>query len=914
MAPKKKRVPTPPASARTKPPSETAARGKLIDVWKGTTPIECFSCHQKTRSLDRNAPPSKPKYVYWLQAKWKNGKRQPVGRECYSCYKVRRRNFPTLSQEELCEKRKEKVVDDKFWELRADLVGERNELKAEGHVNIQQLILKSKETFGERFVTGTFVPLGEFAEKRRLKYEDEDTLGKLIAAKYPEYEVVTDANGVLGVEILDQTGSEYKFKRGARESTRLMKKKTFASKADAEEDFAMSVAKTEQKADLARARSAHEVGCGSLVESGEMPKRETSPSIEPRSSRHSRAISEAASGPAASVASDVKCSTPRKGMAVAALRRPGPASRKRLLAKQCHVERDDDEGSHADDEDDDHPGCEESERKTSAERTLCSAEDVLAKSLAVFGAGKHLANTKQKRAVEKTVGSIRRWGRKCGAIECDEAQRLSQRCFDEADAMEERQSVFDIAREDFATLVLAPGPPTIARISAIDGLKAENVASLTVAGCARISEAALTDAAAAAAHYAALSAKHGEEACPSFGMAKITSNDVPPGNAMLVTHSQRTALLSHLERIFKLSDFQAMVDAATLYVAPLAKRSASALLCSDTEDALAKMRDEDNDWVFGWAPQLFFDLASVYVMARLGECLVQSKKCPKADHRLVKIVFDNSAKLSARVRCYHKTIHGIGHHPAKRIWGVVVETARAIEEVVTYNVDIESAKRWVEKLSTAHATGEHEKCANALVDVCDGPERDLALRFARYAGAHSGSEPQEYNADAELVTVGNEFCHAVVLCVGTVVKATSLHAEVIDDFIGNGAKEGSLDVDAGGGEIVQKVHDEAHWENPDNLPDCVALLMVTEAACTFLKEFNLSKDSLVLQGLELAGLHISLWKVVNTDITPTFTHVHKLRRLAELFRNQVWNKAGVARARAFHGDDFSRCRNSWTRP
>ena len=280
----------------------------------------------------------------------------------------------------------------------------------------------------------------------------------------------------------------------------------------------------------------------------------------------------------------------------------------------------------------------------------------------------------------------------------------------------------------------------------------------------------------------------------------------------------------------------------------------------------------------------------------------------------MKIVFDNSAKLSARVRCYHKTIHGIGHHPAKRIWGVAVETARAIEEVVTYNVDIESAKRWVEKLSTAHATGEHDKCANALVDVCDGPERDLALRFARYAGAHSGSEPQEYNADAELVTVGNEFCHAVVLCAGTVVKATSLHAEVIDDFIGNGAKEGSLDVDAGGGEIVQKVHDEAHWENPDNLPDCVALLMVTEAACTFLKEFNLSKDSLVLQGLELAGLHISLWKVVNTDITPTFTHVHKLRRLAELFRNQVWNKAGVARARAFHGDDFSRCRNSWTRP
>ena len=379
---KKKRVPTPTASARTKPPSETAARGKLIDVWKGTTPIECFSCHQKTRSLDRNAPPSKPKYVYWLQAKWKNGKRQPVGRECYSCYKVRRRNFPTLSQEELCEKRKEKVVDDKFWELRADLVGERNELKAEGHVSIQLLILKSKETFGERFVTGTFVPLGEFAEKRRLKYEDEDTLGKLIAAKYPEYEVVTDANGVLGVEILDQTGSEYKFKRGARESTRLMKKKTFASKADAEEDFAMSVAKTEQKADLARARSAHEVGCGSPVESGEMPKRETSPSIEPRSSRHSRAISEAASGLAASVASEVKSSTPRKGMAVAALRRPGPASRKRLLAKQCHVERDDDEGSHADDEDDDHPGCEESERKTSAERTLCSAEDVLAKSLA----------------------------------------------------------------------------------------------------------------------------------------------------------------------------------------------------------------------------------------------------------------------------------------------------------------------------------------------------------------------------------------------------------------------------------------------------------------------------------------------------------------------------------------------------
>ena len=42
--------------------------------------------------------------------------------------------------------------------------------------------------------------------------------------------------------------------------------------------------------------------------------------------------------------------------------------------------------------------------------------------------------------------------------------------------------------------------------------------------------------------------------------------------------------------------------------------------------------------------------------------------------------------------------------------------------------------------------------------------------------------------------------------------------------------------------------------------------MVTEAACAFLKEFNVSKSSLVLQGLELA--------VVNTDITLDFTHAH----------------------------------------
>ena len=56
-------------------------------------------------------------------------------------------------------------------------------------------------------MTGTCVPIEEFAHKRRLTYDDTESLCHLTAAEYPEYEIVYDANDVLCVEILDQTGS-----------------------------------------------------------------------------------------------------------------------------------------------------------------------------------------------------------------------------------------------------------------------------------------------------------------------------------------------------------------------------------------------------------------------------------------------------------------------------------------------------------------------------------------------------------------------------------------------------------------------------------------------------------------------------------------------------------------------------------
>ncbi len=73
---------------------------------------------------------------------------------------------------------------------------------------------KGDKQFERDFVTGTFQTLSRFAQLRRIKCETQNELIELIKFKYPDYRIVVNKQGEVGVEILDQVEGEYRFERG----------------------------------------------------------------------------------------------------------------------------------------------------------------------------------------------------------------------------------------------------------------------------------------------------------------------------------------------------------------------------------------------------------------------------------------------------------------------------------------------------------------------------------------------------------------------------------------------------------------------------------------------------------------------------------------------------------------------------
>jgi len=180
MAPKKKKPAPPPKPPKASPKLLKKKLDKAIaetDRWKGLPPASCDSCDQKTGTIDRNSPPLKRKFLHWVHWDWavigkkKKKMKVPTHKECYPCYKLRRKFFPTLSQKQLVTKREEvPKVDQQFWIYREDDVGEIYKFKmkacgltAAGH--------------GSQPATGptvTSATLARSASAKRVEKEDEE--------------------------------------------------------------------------------------------------------------------------------------------------------------------------------------------------------------------------------------------------------------------------------------------------------------------------------------------------------------------------------------------------------------------------------------------------------------------------------------------------------------------------------------------------------------------------------------------------------------------------------------------------------------------------------------------------------------------------------------------------------------------
>ena len=201
-----------------------AASIKFKDPFKGCPQASCDTCKQSSSNLDRQSRPDKPKLVYWVQSRWSATlkKKVPSGKECYPCFFVRRKHFNMIEQKVLNDKQKaQPEIDDKVLEVRADHVGEYGKFKKEGWIDVDALVVKEASSYDDRFVEGSFEPLWEFAEKRQLKADDEQSLIALITSRYPSYTVGYDEAEILGVDVPDSTGAGYRYRRGAKQSLKL---------------------------------------------------------------------------------------------------------------------------------------------------------------------------------------------------------------------------------------------------------------------------------------------------------------------------------------------------------------------------------------------------------------------------------------------------------------------------------------------------------------------------------------------------------------------------------------------------------------------------------------------------------------------------------------------------------------------
>lgn len=203
-----------------------------INKWANAPARKCKQCLQTTHDIDRDSTPEQRQFVLWSKSgTTKTGCLYPTGEECYRCFDVRRRYFPELARVDLTkERRASRAVDDRFTELRADKVRGEKKFHKDEAVDVKRLAEKKKSTFDERYEEGTFYELRAYARKCGLDdFADDSDLIQHLQDKFG-LQVREDADGTLGVEVVDQDASQYRFKRGRRAEASTIKRESYTDK------------------------------------------------------------------------------------------------------------------------------------------------------------------------------------------------------------------------------------------------------------------------------------------------------------------------------------------------------------------------------------------------------------------------------------------------------------------------------------------------------------------------------------------------------------------------------------------------------------------------------------------------------------------------------------------------------------
>ena len=590
-----------------------------LDRWKGKRQAKCDSCGQKTSTIDRHSPPDKPKYLHWVQKRkatqastaaaagtdaktlttmMKAGDLEyPGGGECYPCYNMRRKFHLGKSQEELDEERKtNQELDDQCNAQRHDAVSEKNELKGavkEATVSVG----KGAKDFDRRLVTGSLQPVWEFASRRNLTVEPPDCLDSLVTLienKYPDYKVIVDKEERVCVDIPDQTGGECRYERGAESFTSYKKYEKFDDKRQAKEHYDNLTAKTQCEdddrivadaaaSDPTRRRSGSSSASASASISPGVKDKVQQMLNRPSPSKAFKAgprspiiindtLDQAAESTVPGL-DDEQAATEEDldldldseygkhaGLLPSASAASAAAGRRRSSGASAS-----DDGSATVLEDGQGNGLESeasfgkatnatATKRSAADRDMEEGKKALVHALKNFGQDAHIEHSRQAKSCDAAVARLRKWARKIGKSKVKDHQDFSQTLHDLADEVEHRQALFEDARTRLASVVMEV--PTKPRLAILNTMEATTVCSLIgrEAAGANISMAALTNSTEAQALFLVLSGPGSPRSAQGLGLHYVK------GNNCLVKTTQRPALHSHLDRVFKSEDHSIMAS------------------------------------------------------------------------------------------------------------------------------------------------------------------------------------------------------------------------------------------------------------------------------------------------------------------------------------------------------------------
>ena len=376
-----------------------------------------------------------------------------------------------------------------------------------------------------------------------------------------------------------------------------------------------------------------------------------------------------------------------------------------------------------------------------------------------YGLDMHYTNSKQTKQIDAKVRALRKWGRKNAAQTTDDARRVSQDCFQEADDIEERQHFFTECRvaESFETTVVSDMER--ARFAQVTNMAVGDIAKIVIVGCATLSEPALTTSNAAIALLQSVVCDSSLLPTPGFGLHMYFSEV----NMDVVFESQGAALLAHLERICKIGNMEMFVKAAELISAPFAKPKHSTELMLK----LTAM-DPDTRNILGFFPQMFVDLVHMLLLSKVGPCMTGNQKVPRDTVHLAKTVITSVAYISPRIRCYHKSLNSNNSSlPIKKIWDKACGIAQCKAVKANEVVPIEEIEKWVKVLTSAMETaaastrsdaaeGDMYAVANAIVDFMNDNEVEKMIQFAKWFADPEIPEAARSTEDKALMQIGIE--------------------------------------------------------------------------------------------------------------------------------------------------------------